>query len=152
MSMNSSHYSGWSKRLPLSVTSNLVQRSGSQIYFHPLIPLRSLGYADDLRRIKYGVIAKEDALSDLNEWRTFALAGRTQKSVLTVKDDTDVSDGIQRNREQALALALVLRYHELGWVPFDELMLTLCNFSYKGDIRMRWKMENPQKVRNIVDG
>ena len=31
-------------------------------------------------------------------------------------------------------------------------MLDLCGFSYAGDIRMRWKMENPNKVKNIVDG
>ena len=31
-------------------------------------------------------------------------------------------------------------------------MVKLCEFSYKGDIRMRWKMENPNKVTNIVKG
>lgn len=31
-------------------------------------------------------------------------------------------------------------------------METICQFSYKGDIRMRMKLENPNKVKNIVDG
>ena len=54
---NYKHYSGLSKRLPLSVTYNGVQRSGSRIYFNPLIPLKSFeGYSDDLRRLKYGDI------------------------------------------------------------------------------------------------
>jgi len=33
-----------------------------------------------------------------------------------------------------------------------DLYTTLCSFSYKGDIRMRLKMENPNKVKNIVLG
>ena len=33
-----------------------------------------------------------------------------------------------------------------------ELATTICELSYKGDIRMRFKMENPQKVKNIVTG
>ena len=33
-----------------------------------------------------------------------------------------------------------------------DVLTTLVNFSYKGDIRMRWKMENPDKVKNLVIG
>ena len=33
-----------------------------------------------------------------------------------------------------------------------DIFTTLCNFSYNGDIRMRYKMENPDKVLNIVKG
>ena len=63
--------------MPLGFTSSVVQRSGSKIYFHPLIPISSFDrdyngilpeneqedYNDfrmqlvgDKRRIKYGVI------------------------------------------------------------------------------------------------
>jgi len=28
----------------------------------------------------------------------------------------------------------------------------MIGFSYKGDIRMRFKMENPKKIDNILDG
>jgi translocator assembly and maintenance protein 41 len=62
---NYSHYSGISKRLPLRTTYEMVQRSGSKIYFNPLIPLKSFGYTEDQRRIKYGVIQKDDAIQDL---------------------------------------------------------------------------------------
>ena len=70
---NSGHYSGWTKRLPLSITSELVQRGGSKIYFNTLIPLKTFkcSYMDseekgelveqlskDQRRFKYGVIHK----------------------------------------------------------------------------------------------
>ena len=52
----------------------------------------------------------------------------------------------------ALNLAMLLNFHRLESVDLSEIFLTLCNFSYKGDIRMRWKMENPDKVKNIVEG
>ena len=76
---NSSHYSGWSKRLPLEFTNSAVQNSGAKLYFNPLIPLRSLKEIDrqDVRRLKYGIISKENALNDLLHWESFALAGRT---------------------------------------------------------------------------
>jgi hypothetical protein len=34
----------------------------------------------------------------------------------------------------------------------DELLMTICGLSYKGDIRMRMKMESADKVKNIVEG
>ena len=43
---NNKHYSGFSKRLPLSVTSNFVQRTGSKLYFNPLIPLSTFSGED----------------------------------------------------------------------------------------------------------
>lgn len=47
---------------------------------------------------------------------------------------------------------MLLHYHELEAVDMYDVFYTLCNLSYEGDIRMRWKMENPNKVRNILDG
>ena len=52
--------------------------------------------------------------------------------------------------DNALALAIILNFHELENVNLVDLFETICNFSYKGDIRMDWKMENPNKVKNIV--
>ena len=37
-------------------------------------------------------------------------------------------------------------------VDLVDLATTICEMSYRGDVRMRFKMENPQKVRNIVVG
>ena len=58
----------------------------------------------------------------------------------------------EHNLMAALNLAMLLNYHRLDSVDLGEIFFTLCNFSYKGDIRMRWKMENPDKVKNIVEG
>lgn len=84
--MNYRHYSYFATRLPPGFTDGVVQNSGSNLYFNPLIPLASLqGTHDpeaDHRRIKYGVIGVNRALEDLKEWKTFALAGRLQKPIL----------------------------------------------------------------------
>jgi hypothetical protein len=37
-------------------------------------------------------------------------------------------------------------------VDMLDLGITICQLSYKGDIRMKLKMENPNKVKNIVIG
>jgi hypothetical protein len=58
MKQNYAHYSYFAKRLPPTITNNLVQNAGSNLYFNPLIPLKSFGgdHSSDERRIKYGVI------------------------------------------------------------------------------------------------
>ena len=166
-SFNYSHYSGIPKRLPLGVTSNFVNRIGSKFYFNPLIPLSKMKNTydqsvtdsefiselrKDQRKIKYGVIHKEDALKDLTEWNRFALAGRMQKPILTVIEDPEISKTQELNRDMALTLALLLTYHRRDVIDIFDIYHKICNFSFNGDIRMRWKMENPNKVRNIVQG
>jgi hypothetical protein len=37
-------------------------------------------------------------------------------------------------------------------VSITDLMTTLVGFSFTGDIRMQYKMENPDKIANIVKG
>jgi hypothetical protein len=75
-----------------------------------------------------------------------------QKPILNLFEDSEVLEAQNQNLMQALNLAILLNYHRLDSVDLSEIFLTLCNFSYKGDIRMRWKMENPDKVKNIVQG
>lgn len=75
-----------------------------------------------------------------------------QKPILTIFEDTDIAKASDKNLMQALNLAMLLNFHKLDSVDLRDIFLTLCNFSYKGDIRMRWKMENPDKVKNIVEG
>jgi hypothetical protein len=51
----------------------------------------------------------------------------------------------------ALMLAVFMHYQK-DRATIEELLQTIVGFSYKGDIRMRVKMENPQKVANLVKG
>ena len=56
---------------------------------------------------------------------------------------------MERNIRTALNLAVFMNYDK-GKVSMEELMTTLVGFSYHGDIRMRMKMENPDKIKNLV--
>ena len=116
MTINYGHYSYLAKRLPLSLTDSLVQNSGSQIYFNPLIPLNSFPGVtgkDDLRRIKYGTIGLDKAVSDLTEWKAFGLAGRLQKPVLPFICESDqLWEAMQTNVAGALNLAVFMHFHE----------------------------------------
>ena len=47
---------------------------------------------------------------------------------------------------------MLMHFDKVKEVSLLEVFTTLCNFSYNGDIRMRWKMENPEKVKNLVKG
>lgn len=153
---NYRHYSYWAKRMPLSLTDSLVQNSGSQIYFNPLIPLSSFDgvtTVDDKRRIKYGIISEANAINDLIHWQTFGLAGRLQKPVLPfIKDSDGMEQAMALNVQNALNLAAFMHYHEVGPISLKDLFTTIVAFSMKGDIRMKYKMENPNKVNNLVEG
>lgn len=151
MRQNSGHYSFYTKRVPPSVT-NWVNNTGSKMYFNPLIPMRKLQLPNDQRRFKYGVISVDNAVHDLTNWSTFAFAGRLQKPVLPfINDNKNVENAIKVNRNQALNMAILMNYHKLE-LDMMELATTICQLSYKGDIRMSFKMENPNKVKNIVIG
>ena len=85
-------------------------------------------------------------------WTNFSLAGRLQKPVLPfIKNSEEVSQAMDLNIGNALNLALFMHYHELE-VSLKDLFTTLVAFSMKGDIRMTYKMENPNKVANLVEG
>lgn len=46
---------------------------------------------------------------------------------------------------------MLLHFHNEK-VSLEELIKTIVGFSYKGDLRMRMKMENPAKIENLVKG
>ena len=75
--------------MPPRLTDGLVQNSGSNLYFNPLIPLKSFNSiqeANEMRKIKYGVIGVDKAFEDLSKWTNFGLAGRLQKPILPLID------------------------------------------------------------------
>jgi hypothetical protein len=73
--------------------------------------------------------------------------------VLPFLDQTpgELSAALSTNCDHALHLALLMNFHR-PQVDMIDLATTICQFSYRGDIRMKFKMENPDKVRNIVIG
>ena len=53
------------------------------------------------------------------------------------------------NVNMALNLALFLNVHNIE-ISLEELFHTIVGLSFHGDIRMQYKMENPNKIGNLV--
>ena len=68
-----------------------------------------------------------------------------------IEDNESFAQAMEVNRDSALNLALLLNFDKQS-VDMLDLGITICQLSYKGDIRMKLKMENPNKVKNIVIG
>lgn len=99
---------------------------------------------------KIGVINKNDLSKDLIIWDNMYMAGRCQKPISTLKIRDKVKNEIIYNRLNALKIALLLNHNKT--ITEQELYETICSLSYIGDIRMTMHCENPDKIKNIVNG
>ena len=99
---------------------------------------------------KIGVINKNDLSKDLIKWDNMYMAGRCQKPISTLKVRDKVKNEIIYNRLNALKIALLLNNNKT--ITEQELYETICSLSYIGDIRMTMHCENPDKIKNIVNG
>ncbi|MDD2435389.1 MAG: hypothetical protein PHO63_03960 [Bacilli bacterium] len=110
--------------------------------------LAYLKYKD--QSFKIGVIDYDKLIEDLVTWKNGYLAGRLQKAVELIKSDKLLEKAINLNRENALRVALLLLKEDQ--YTLSHLYYKICSLSYDGDIRMLFKMENPNKVSNIAEG
>lgn len=95
----------------------------------------------------------DQAISDLQNWDTFGLAGRLQKPVLPfIELNSEFEQALEQNRVNAAHTALLMLFSKVEPVTLKEFLAIIVAFSYKGDIRMRMKMENPHKIANLVEG
>lgn len=108
----------------------------------------NIDYKDNTYKI--GVINKNDLSKDLITWDNMYMAGRCQKPISTLKIRDKVKNEIIYNRLNALKIALLLNHNKT--ITEQELYETICSLSYIGDIRMTMHCENPDKIKNIVNG
>jgi len=87
-------------------------------------------------------------LHSLQTWENLFIAGRFHKPTLNVKSEDVLDKAIKLNRRSAFLLACVLSNSYTDIVSFYTI---LCGLSYIGDVRM-FVAENPEKVKNIVNG
>lgn len=99
---------------------------------------------------KLGIVEYDKLVEDLTTWKSGYLAGRLQKAIEIVESDPKLDEAIRKNRENALRVALLLLPEEKS--NLNDLYFQLCSLSYFGDIRMYFRMENPNKVSNIAKG
>ena len=139
LSQHREHYSGIA-----SLGSGLIRRIqddwGAGIYFNPYVTVNGT-------LIKYGVVNLDTLRKDLSEWDTMYLAGRLQKPVKILRDDPSVRVANQVNLISAVRTALLLLPESF---TEQELYSTIAGLSYRGDLRMTFNAENPNKVSNIV--
>lgn len=98
---------------------------------------------------KYGTIEEKDFINYLNNWQSYYLPGRFQKTCLEIISTKKIRDTIIKNRENALMTGLLSLNKEKP--KLIDVYTEICGLSYLGDTRMKFA-ENPRKVLNIVEG
>ena len=71
---NRHHYSALANLGEWTV-SGIQKNFGAHLYYNPLVKINGLN-------VKYGVIAMDQLLKDMNEWETLYVAGRMHKPVI----------------------------------------------------------------------
>lgn len=139
---NPDHYSAMGL-LGSDFVAKYQRNFGARVYFNTLIPIE-----EENIMIKYGVIATDDLIEDLLDWRDLYVAGRLHKPVEIVKPPTNVKleNGMNNNLKSAVHAALLLLPEAFTEYEF---YYTIANLSYMGDFRMTFG-ENKDKVQNIV--
>jgi len=99
---------------------------------------------------KIGVVSTNDLYSDLVNWNNFYLAGRFQKPIEPIILNKRIETAIAVNRLNALKVALLSSNRDI--ITEQELYENLCSLSFIGDWRQILHIENPNKIRNIVNG
>ncbi|XP_063709305.1 phosphatidate cytidylyltransferase, mitochondrial [Culicoides brevitarsis] len=140
---NPEHYSALATFGSDFIASYQRSNFGARVYFNTLVPIE-----EENIMIKYGVVATDDLIEDLLDWRDLYIAGRLHKPVEIVKPPTNVKleNGINNNLKSAVHAALLLLPE-----TFTEYEFYFCiaSLSYMGDFRMTFG-ENKDKVKNIV--
>lgn len=139
--LNKKDYTKYTKAIFKVVPKIILTNSTSVIY--NVITKR---YDEDF---KYGLIEKERLIDDLTTWKHFYVCGRMQKPTYVIKGNKQIDEAIEYNRKSALLTALLILDADV--IKLDDLLETICNLSYKGDVRTIFA-ENPNKVKNIVKG
>lgn len=139
--MNKKDYS-FSSRLFFKYAKVNWLKAGGKICYMTYLTFNGSKY-------KIGTIELADFLNDLKSWETFYMAGRMQKPILIAQATEEIEQAIEYNRYAALNTTQLL----IGENKIDKLefYMTLAGLSYIGDTRMGIA-ENPDKVKNIVEG
>lgn len=118
-----------------------VQEWGAGVYYNTYVRFGT-------HEIKYGVIATHRLIDDLLQWEHLYIAGRLQKPVQLLQQDTMIEGAVQQNLSAAIAATRLLLPETFSE---RQLYAGIAGLSYGGDVRMGIG-ENPRKVENIVNG
>jgi mitochondrial translocator assembly and maintenance protein 41 len=170
---NADHYAAWASYFGPSAIQ-FVQNLPPSIYYNVNAPLRGFkipppsisapsaastpASASPVVLYKYGVIAVDHLIDDLQNWSYLYTAGRLQKPVYEIQSIADRMGSTQDPTYMRLKAALADNWrHALAAALLDlperfsdqELYTSVVSLSYRGDVRMAVG-ENPHKISNIV--
>jgi translocator assembly and maintenance protein 41 len=153
------HYAPWLRYGGPDLATK-IQRQGipSLRDAHVLFHVVDEDEKNNLPKMKYGVVDREDLERDLTKWDSLYLAGRLHKPTLpVVANDNDLLEAQTKNLRAATAAALLLSTQpppstntastEVSW---PSLYRQIAALSYTGDFRMRVGGEDPQKLDKLV--
>lgn len=103
------------------------------------------------RYLKMGVISEEKFLSSCYERTSSYVPFRIEKPIVELFcKNPKIHEAVLYDRRTALLSALFMLKEEEQ--NFSQLMTKICSLSYMGDFRMKWHCEDPNKIRNLVEG
>lgn len=136
----------------------MYKGSGKRALFHYAKDVnfpKSLGtFFTDFESNEYKMVVVDKRLlyENLETWNHFSLSGRFQKPMALLIDNSNgvLPELMRKNYENAIKTSLLL----CPRIPFNvrELYETIASLSYMGDMRVIFHCEDPNKIRNIVDG
>ncbi|XP_064121600.1 phosphatidate cytidylyltransferase, mitochondrial-like isoform X1 [Macrobrachium nipponense] len=141
LALNPKHYSALRYGGHHLIT-NIQDNWGAHVYFNTLVPTHE-------GVIKYGVVSRQNLITDLLDWDTLYVAGRLHKPVLMLyqdPDDDELKNALKINVYAALHAALLMLPESFSE---EQLFKMLAGLSYTGDFRMLVG-EDQNKVYNIV--
>ncbi|KAG2501264.1 hypothetical protein HYH03_001071 [Edaphochlamys debaryana] len=140
---NPEHYS-WVGNLGANALCAITEAVGVGVHFNTLVQL------DETTMVKYGVVQADIMEHDLLYWTSLYIAGRMHKPVTHLLPMPQwLVDAELENRHHALATALALLPQTF---TEHDLLTTIVGLSYRGDVRMAARAEDPAKVSRIVAG
>ncbi|WVN89402.1 uncharacterized protein L203_104625 [Cryptococcus depauperatus CBS 7841] len=144
MQQNPEHYPVYARLMGSRAVAKVSERWGAGIWYVTQVDISGT-------YVKYGVMSTSSLEEDLHDWTTFYLSGRLQKPVLTLLPAPfTLQAALNANTRSALSLSLLLLP---SCFTEDQLWEQIARLSYSGDPRMSIPgAENPEKVRNIVQG
>ena len=125
-----------------------LQQYPAGVYYVPYVKVN--------RMIKYGVVAKDALIRDLNFWNYLYIAGRMQKPTVSVPEYicSNVEDAQTNNLTSAVSAALLLlsppTAENSSEINLTKLFEQIAALSYQGDPRITFRGEDPNKVNKLV--
>lgn len=115
----------------------------------PIVYFSKIPFKD--KNIKFGIISTNKFLSSCYERTSSYIPFRTEKPIVELfTKNKDVHEAIFYDKKTALLTALLmLKKEELTEY---QLMEKICSLSYLGDFRMKIHCEDPNKIKNLVNG